>query len=142
VVDTSYLNDLFDIVEQERFRQAFARNEPSLGVTEEEKQEALRWHMGREFQNVEEDSGCAMLLDKLRGFAERDINHYVDMIKVSPMEVDRIRDAHIDAYSSSRVYNWLRREIQLDKEAAETVPQVIKEGYRLTKGTPAGPADE
>lgn len=142
MVDTSYLNDIFEIVEQERIRRAASVGEISLGVTNEEKQEAFRWHTGREFQNVEEDSGCAMLLEKLRWLAEQDINHYVDMIKVSPMEQDRIKDAHIDAYSSSKVYNWLRNEIRLDRETAETVPQVIKEGYRLTKGTPAGPTDE
>lgn len=142
MVDTSYLENLFEIVHDNRIKQAAQQGLLSSGVTDEDKQEAFRWANGREFQNIEEDSGYSMIMGKLRSYAERDIDHYVDMIKVSPMEKDRVLDAHIEAYSSSKVYNWLRREIELDKEAAQTIPQVIKEGYLLTKGTPAGPTDE
>jgi len=141
VADISYLDDIFSIVHEERIRRAEAEGIYSLGVTEEDRSEAVRWANGRELQNIEHDSGCALLMEKLRSLAERDIDNFVDTIKISPLEKDRILEAHMDAYSSSRVYNWLRNEIELDREAAKNVPQVIKEGYLLTKGTPVGPAE-
>jgi hypothetical protein len=135
--DTSYLEKIFEIVELSRFKEAQLNSDLFTGVTDEEKQLAYKWHSGRELLSVVNSSGYAIIIEKLRKYMEEDA---IVLFSTEPTgNKDEVAARHAVAYASANIFKRLNAEIQSDIEASRTVPNIVKEGYQITKGVPAGP---
>ena len=132
-----YLEKIFEAVTEDRIRKAAELGDFSSGVTDEEMLEARRWANGQELKSIVDTPGFGIVLEILRSFMEQDYN--ILSSTIPGKNPDEVLANHAVAYTSSSIYKRFRNEVNLSIEASNSVPQVIKEGYKLTKGIPAGP---
>lgn len=131
--DYSDLEKLFEVVGRARSMRAAKEGEPDQGVTGEEQRACKRWADGQELQSLVENPGYSTLISKLQGFMEEDIQ---TLLQTAPGNPDAVLANHAVAYASHNIFFRLQAEVATDIEAAKTVPDIVKEGIRLTRGIP------
>lgn len=131
-----YLENMFSIVTEHRYRISEQQNVPVYGVSEEEKLEAYRWARGRDLQGILNHPGYQIIIDYLLSYMEEDANN---LLSSPPGDKDVTALQHAVAFASSEIYKKLRRDLDADLKISASTPDIVKEGFRLTKGIPAGP---
>lgn len=134
MIDNSSLEQLFEIVAESRERNASAN--PGLytaGVTDDEKEQVRRWADGTELKHLTNQPGYEILINKIIKYMD---NTNTVSIGTDPAKTDEVLAAHAIAHAIHAFYQWLVRDVNLDILASETVPEIVREGARISKGIP------
>jgi hypothetical protein len=132
--DYSDVERIFEIVNESRGREAKRTDYPIEPVTDDEKREAYRWADGNELRNIVDTPGFDILMHKLERYMDEGIKHL--MVGTIPTDKDAVLANFAAAHAACEIFERLKIDIAADLEASKNVPQIIKQGIRITRGSP------
>lgn len=125
---------VFEMVELARTREAKATGFPVALITDEEKQQAYRWADGNELRNIVDTPGFEIIMDKLNRYMDESIKSL--LIGTVPTDKDAVLAKFAIAHASCEIFNRLKADIEADLAEAKEMPDLIKQGIRITKNVP------
>lgn len=109
-------------------------------VTDEEKSEAYRWANGQELKHVVDTPGYEVIMGFLQGYMDDGITALFK--GTNPTDKDAVLAKFAIGYAACEIFDRLKNDIKASLEAAETVPEIVKQGIRVTRGVPVNAVSE
>lgn len=132
--DYTDLDRLYEVVGNARAVAEAKTGLPTSGITDEEKEQCKRWLDGQDIEPLTRLPGYEILVGKLQTFMEEDIQK---LLNTNPSNKDEVVSSHAVAYASHNIFWRFKTEVEADLTAARNVPELVKEGAKITRGIPA-----
>lgn len=139
-MDYSDIERVFEIVEDARARQQAESGFQVGPVTQEEKAEAYRWANGQELQHFVNTPGYEIVMNYLSSYVDDGIKTLFQ--STVPTDKDAVLANFAIGYAACDIVNRLKQDLQADLEAAKSMPEIIRQGLRITKGIPVNATHE
>lgn len=134
MIDNSSIESLFEVVNAARFKRSKLTGEPFPEVTDDEKSQVYRWADGGELRPIVDTNGHQIVMGKLKKYMDDAVH---DLVVTDPSDEKAILRRHGVAFASTYILSRLQIDIDADLKAAETTPDIVKEGMKITRGIPA-----
>lgn len=138
--DYSDIERIFELVADAREREAKASGFPITPISDDEKQEAYFWADGQDLKNIIDTPGYEVIIHWLEQLMDEGIKNL--MLNTIPTDKDAVLSNFAVAYASTDVFNKLKNKIHNALQAAQEMPDVIKQGIRVSRGARIEPTVE
>jgi hypothetical protein len=129
---------VFDLVDEARIRESKASGFPVPLVADDEKAEAYRWANGNELKNIVDTPGFEIIMYKLQTYMDEGIKTL--LVATIPTDKNAVLANFALAHAACEIFERLKNDIHNDIEAAKSVPDIVKQGIRITRGVPVDAA--
>jgi hypothetical protein len=137
--DYSDIERVFELVAEARAREAKESGFPVNPLAQDEKQEAYNWADGQDIKNIVDTPGFDVIMMWLEQFMDEGIKTL--MLGTVPTDKEAVLANFAIAHAATEVFNKLKIKISNALDAAQDMPEVLKQGIRVTRGVRPVPAE-
>jgi hypothetical protein len=134
MIDYSDIERVFDTVNDARARESEQSGFPIAPLADDEKAEAYRWVNGQELKHIVDTPGYEIILYKLQTYMDDGIKTLLR--STNPTDDKAVLANFAVAFAACEIFERLKNDISNDLIAAETLPDVVKQGIRITRSVP------
>ena len=138
MVNYDDIERVFELVDRARAEESSRTGYLVTPVGSDEKAEAYRWADGNELRNIVDTPGYEILIAKISRYIDEAIKTLFR--NTIPTDKEAVFANFAVGYAACEILDRLQNDIKADLEAAESMPEVIKQGIRITRGAPADAA--
>lgn len=134
MIDYSDIERIFDTVNNARALESEKSGFPIAPLADDEKAECYRWVNGQELKHIIDTPGYEIIMYKLQTYMDEGIKTLFR--NTNPTDEKAVLANFAVGYAACEIFERLKNDINNDIIASQTVPDVIKQGVRLTRSVP------